>query len=187
MYGLKESYKITPNTEAADFLENIVKEYFNYISHSKRQKYADIWLSQNHGINVKTVNLSSKTVGPGRICTAEINQWLRHEDNNLEIIFIEYSNDNGLITIQNVTSHWLEELEYYIMNQGRGLLMSAPDPRKNRTSVLTRPRISRQQWLDEFSIKYSDFVDKQIKILQGYKKDWCHDTNLKNTLTNFFE
>jgi len=185
MYGLEETYKITPHTEAADFLEHRVKEYFKYVSFSKRQKYADIWVTQNHGINVKTVNLSSKTVGPGRICTAEINQWLRHEENNLEIIYIEYLNNDGLLSIQNVSSHWIEEIDYYIMNQGRGLLMANQNP-KNGSTALIRPRLTRKEWLEEFSEKYADYVDKQIKLLEGYKHEWCHETNLKNTLTEFF-
>lgn len=184
MYGLKENYKITPNTEAADFLEHQVKSHFNYTSASKRQEYADIWVNQNHGINVKTINLSSKVVGPGRICTAKINQWLRHKENNLEIIYIEYVNQDGLLSIQNVYSHWIEEVDYYIMNQGRGLLMAKANTNKNNI-VATRPRLTRSEWLDEFSQKYGEFVDKQIEILKGYKAEWCYDTKIKNTLTDF--
>jgi len=169
MYGLVDSYKITENTEAAEFLETEVQKHFGYTQNSKRQKYADIWLNESTGINVKTDNLCSKQ-NKGRLCTAEVNQWLLDEKNNLKFIFIDYRNDmSGNIDILSVKEKWIEEVEYDICNQGRGLLQ----PKRYRNEIIFRDRISREDWLQEFRQKYSTFVDNQIKRFELYKNNWC--------------
>ena len=169
MYGILENYKISANTEAADFLEKEVQKFFNYTQNSKRQKYADIWLDDFTGINVKTDNLCSKQ-NKGRLCTAEINQWLIDERNNLKFLFIEYENNmDGEVKIVSIKETFIEEVEYEIYNQGRGLLQ----PKRFQNKIVFREKISRKDWLDEFRNKYSIFVDNQIKRFEDYRQKWC--------------
>ena len=168
-YNLQETYRITPNAEAADFIEHQVQEHFNYVPTSKRSKYADVWIKPNEGLNVKTDNLLSKQ-NKGRLCTAEVNQWLRDPNNNLKFLFIEYRNEKGLLTLISTKEVFIEEVVYEICNQGRGLLQ----PKRTKDGkVILRDRISREEWINEFKEKYSQFVTKQIKKFQDYETEWC--------------
>tara|TARA_B100000959_G_scaffold280730_1_gene343126 strand:+ start:1211 stop:1786 length:576 start_codon:yes stop_codon:yes gene_type:complete len=169
-YGIKRNYKITPQTEAADFLEAEVCKFFNYIPKSKRQKYADVWIDVFTGLNVKTDNLSALG-NKGRLCTAEINTWLKNENNNLKFCFIGYKNENmsGNIDVLTMTEFYIEEVEYDIVNQGKGLLQ----PKRKDNIVVLRKRISRKEWMEEFKIKYSKFVDSQIARFNKQRSDWC--------------
>ena len=166
-YGIQCSYKITPNTEAAEFLQAEVQKYFGYESKSKREKYADIWVNSNYGINVKTDNLCSKQ-NKGRLCTAEINQWLKNENNKLSFIFIEYTNTNGDISIKSVLTKDIEEVEYDISNQGKGLLQ----PKRYRNKLIFRKKVSRQDWLEEFKGKYLYFIEQQKSRFDKLIANW---------------
>ena len=168
-YGLKQYYEITPNTEAADFIQKEVQNYFNYTQKSKRQKYADIWISPSEGINVKTDNLCS-VQNKGRLCTAEVNLWLRNKNNNLKFLFVEYSNNNGNIIIESTTEYYIEEIVYEICNQGRGLLQ----PKRYNNKLIIRDKIPRDEWIKEFKHKYSQFIDTQISRFEKYKLSWCY-------------
>jgi hypothetical protein len=168
-YNLKEIYNITPNAEAAEFIQAEVQNYFGYQQKSKREKYADVWINENLGLNVKTDNLISDQ-NKGRLCTAEVNQWLRDKNNDLKFLFVRYKNQNGLLTLIETNEVYIEEIEYEISNQGRGLLQ--PKRTKNG-EVNLRQRISRDEWIDEFKNKYAKFVDKQILKFENYKKQWC--------------
>jgi hypothetical protein len=168
-YNLKETYQITPNAEAAEFIQAEVQNYFGYEQKSKREKYADVWITKTEGINVKTDNLLSQQ-NKGRLCTAEVNQWLRNPNNNLKFLFIEYTNNDGLLTLVSTKEVYIEEVSYEISNQGRGLLQPR---RTSEGKVIFRDRISRDEWISEFKIKYSEFVDKQIARFVKYKTDWC--------------
>ena len=168
-YNLQETYQITPNAEAAEFIQAEVQTYFGYEQKSKREKYADVWVSKTEGLNVKTDNLLSQQ-NKGRLCTAEVNQWLRDPNNNLKFLFIEYKNEDGLLTLVSTKEVYIEEVVYEISNQGRGLLQPK---RTSEGKVILRDRISRDEWIEEFKIKYCDFVDKQIARFEKYKSDWC--------------
>jgi len=168
-YNLQETYNITPNAEAAEFIQAEVQNHFGYIQKSKREKYADVWITKNEGLNVKTDNLLSQQ-NKGRLCTAEVSQWLLNPTNNLKFLFVEYTNKNGLLNILATNEVYIEEVQYEISNQGRGLLQ----PKRTSTGkVILRDRITREDWIKEFKIKYSEFVDKQIFKFQKYKSDWC--------------
>ena len=121
MYGIKSEYHITPNTSASDFLENEVQKYFKYKPKSEREKFADVWIDPCTALNVKTDKLNAKENG-GRICTAAVNEWLRDERNNLKLFFIEYKINNGHIVVETQNEYYIEEIEYQITNQGKGLL-----------------------------------------------------------------
>lgn len=168
-YNLQESYTITPNAEAAEFIQAEVQNYFGYSQKSKREKYADVWISNNKGLNVKTDNLLSQQ-NKGRLCTAEVNQWLKNSNNNLKFLFIEYKNEDGLLTLVSTKEVYIEEVVYEISNQGRGLLQPK---RTSNGKVIFRDRISREEWIKEFKDKYSEFVDKQILRFEKYKLEWC--------------
>jgi len=168
-YNLKETYTITPNAEAAEFIQAKVQNHFGYKQKSKREKYADVWISKTEGLNVKTDNLLSQQ-NKGRLCTAEVNQWLRNLNNNLKFLFIEYKNENGLLTLISTKEVFIEEVVYEISNQGRGLLQPK---RTSEGKVIFRNRISREDWIEEFKLKYSNFVDNQITRFEKYKSDWC--------------
>lgn len=168
-YNLKECYLITPNTEAADFIEYQVQQFFNYQPKSKRSKYADVWLNECEGLNVKTDNLLSQQ-NKGRLCTAAINQWLLNPNHQLKFLFVEYKNESGKLTIVSTKEVYIEEVEYEISNQGKGLLQPK---RTSNGKVIFRERISREEWIKEFKMKYSEFVDRQIKRFEQYKRDWC--------------
>lgn len=167
-YNLQETYHITPKTEAADFIESKVQEYFDYTPKSKRSKFADVWINECEGLNVKTDNLLSQQ-NKGRLCTAAINQWLLNPKNNLKFLFVEYRNENGLLTLESTKEVYIEEVVYEISNQGKGLLQPK---RTSNGKVIFRERISREEWIQEFKIKYAEFVDRQIKRFMQYKKDW---------------
>jgi len=128
-----------------------------------------VWITKTEGINVKTDNLLSQQ-NKGRLCTAEVNQWLRDPNNNLKFLFIEYTNKDGLLTLVSTKEVYIEEVSYEISNQGRGLLQPR---RTSEGKVIFRDRISRDEWISEFKIKYSEFVDKQIARFVKYKTDWC--------------
>ena len=168
-YNLQETYQITPNAEAAEFIQAEVQNYFGYEQKSKREKYADVWISQTEGLNVKTDNLLSQQ-NKGRLCTAEVNQWLRNPNNNLKFLFIEYKNEDGLLTLVSTKEVYIEEVVYEISNQGRGLLQPK---RTSEGKVIFRDRINRNEWIGEFKDKYSKFVDKQILKFEKYKLEWC--------------
>lgn len=168
-YNLKKTYSITPNAEAAEFIQAEVQNYFQYTQTSKREKYADVWITKNEGLNVKTDNLLSQQ-NKGRLCTAEVNQWLYNENNNLKFLFIEYKNENGLLTLESTKEVFIEEISYEISNQGRGLLQPK---RTSAGKVIFRERISREDWIHEFKQKYTVFVDKQIIRFKKYQLDWC--------------
>ena len=168
-YNLKETYTITPNTEAAEFIQAEVQNFFKYNQKSKREKYADVWISKTDGLNVKTDNLLSQQ-NKGRLCTAEVNQWLRNVNNNLKFLFVDYKNEDGLLTLVSTKEVYIEEIVYEISNQGRGLLQPK---RTSNGKVIFRERISREKWIEEFKDKYSKFVDKQILRFEKYKSEWC--------------
>jgi hypothetical protein len=168
-YGIKNEYQITPNTEAADFLQSEVQNFFGYQQKSKREKYADVWIKPNYGINVKTDNLCSQQ-NQGRLCTAAVNEWLQDEQNTLKFIFISYTNIGGLIKIKEVVTKYLEEIEYRISNQGKGLLQPVRDRNYN---VVFRKKISRKEWLLEFKRKYRQFIEKQQDKFEKLKAKWC--------------
>lgn len=168
-YNLKKTYSITPNAEAAEFIQAEVQNYFGYEQKSKREKYADVWISETEGLNVKTDNLLSQQ-NKGRLCTAEVNQWLKNSNNNLKFLFIEYKNEDGLLTLVSTKEVYIEEVVYDITNQGRGLLQPK---RTSHGKVVFRERISREDWIAEFKTKYSTFVNNQIARFNKYKLDWC--------------
>ena len=168
-YNLQETYQITPNAEAAEFIQAEVQNFFGYEQKSKREKYADVWISKTEGLNVKTDNLLAQQ-NKGRLCTAEVNQWLRDSNNNLKFLFIEYKNEDGLLTLMSTKEVYIEEVVYEISNQGRGLLQPKRTP---EGKVIFRDRIDRDEWIEEFIDKYSKFVDKQIARFKKYKLDWC--------------
>ena len=168
-YNLKETYTIHPKAEAAEILQAEVQDHFRYEPTSKREKYADVWISPTEGLNVKTDNLCSQQ-NKGRLCTAEVNQWLLNYDCNLRFLFIEYTNHNGFVRVLNTKEVNIEEIEYDMCNQGRGLLQPK---RTSDGKVIFRPRISREEWIDEFQIKYVDFCIKQILRFEKYAFDWC--------------
>lgn len=168
-YNLKQTYTITKNTEAADFLQAEVQNFFGYTPKSKREKFADVWITSKHGINVKTDNLCSAQ-NQGRLCTAAVNQWLQDENNILQFIFIAYTNIEGNIEIKEVITKYIEEVEYRISNQGKGLLQPVRD--KNY-KVVFRNKITRQEWLEEFQEKYVDFINKQQDKFNKLKAKWC--------------
>lgn len=168
-YGIKKNYQITPNTEAAEFLQSEVQEFFGYNQKSKREKYADVWINKNYGINVKTDNLCSDG-RQGRLCTAAVNEWLEDHENILQFIFIDYTNINGFLTIEEVVTKNLEEVEYRISNQGKGLLQPIRDSNCN---IVFREPISREDWLQEFKHKYNEFIDKQQDKFEKLRARWC--------------
>jgi hypothetical protein len=172
-YGLKQNYEITKNTEAAEFIQAEVQNFFGYKPKSKREKYADIWINNCEGLNVKTDNVLS-VQNKGRLCTAEVNRWLRDPNNNLKFLFIEYKNEDGLLTLLNTKEVFIEEVIYEISNQGRGLLQPK---RTSNGKVIFRDRIDREKWIEEFKQKYSMFVDQQIERFVRYKLEWCSNVD----------
>lgn len=173
-YGIQQEYQITPNTEAADFLQAEVQNFFGYKQKSKREKFADVWHNKKHGLNVKTDNLSSQH-NQGRLCTAAINEWLQDEENVLDFVFISYTNVNGHIKIQEVITKTIEEVEYRISNQGKGLLQPLRD--KNN-KVVFRAKITRSEWIKEFQSKYSDFINKQQEKFEKLRSKWCKNASV---------
>ena len=183
MYGIKNEYHITPNISGSDFLENEVRKYFNYTPKSEREKFADVWINPCTALNVKTDKLNAKE-NTGRICTAAINEWLRDEKNNLKLFFIEYNIGDGHIIIASQNEYYIEEIEYQITNQGKGLLQ----PKRKHGKLVLRPKISREAWLNEFEIKYNKFATDQINRLESHRNKWCNNNGVNDSgnLETFF-
>jgi hypothetical protein len=162
-YGFKDKYEITKGSDASEFLENEFRNFFNYIPTSKRQKYADVWINPNFGYNLKT---SCAKITTGRICTVQVAKYLSSSKNVLKIVHVDYDNNQGIITLKGVDEYFLEEIEYNISNQGQGFLQ----PKVNRdNSFKTRPKMSREDWLNEFKIKYEKYVEVQTQRLNEQK------------------
>ena len=53
-FGLKKEYKIHESAGADCFIEAKFQDYFNYKPKSKRQKFADVWVNDSFGYNIKT-------------------------------------------------------------------------------------------------------------------------------------
>ena len=85
-------------------------------------------------------------------------------------MFIEYKNEDGLLTLVSTKEVYIEEVCYEISNQGRGLLQPK---RTSEGKVIFRNRLDRDEWIEEFKDKYCDFVDKQIARFEKFKSDWC--------------
>ena len=176
MYGIKSEYHITPNTSASEFLESEVQKYFKYKPKSEREKFADVWIDPCTALNVKTDKLNAKENG-GRICTAAVNEWLRDERNNLKLFFIEYKINNGHIVVETQNEYYIEEIEYQITNQGKGLLQ----PKRKHGKLVLRPKITRESWLNEFEIEYKKFAESQINKFEGHINKWCNNIGVSNS------
>jgi|TARA_R110000744_G_C19052464_1_gene528019 hypothetical protein len=175
MYGIKSEYYITPNISGSDFLENEVQKYFNYKPKSEREKYADVWINPFIALNVKTDKLNAKE-NTGRICTAAVNEWLRDERNNLKLFFIEYEINNGHLIVVSQNEYYIEEIEYQITNQGKGLLQ----PKRKHGKLILRPKVSREFWLNEFESKYEKFAISQISRFKSHISKWCNNIGVIN-------
>ena len=178
-YSLEKHYKITNNTEAAEFLCSIVQKHFNYIPTSKREKFWDVKINKNLGLNVKTRNLMSKKT-KGRICSVQISHWLRKYENNLKLLYIDYKNEHGDLTLESVNEVFIEEVNYHIENQGKGLLQ--PHIKKNG-DIDFRGRLSRLEWLIEFEDQYRKYIQKRTLKNKEYLNEFCILNN--NTLERF--
>lgn len=159
-YGFKQSYNITKGSDASEFLESEFRKYFNYKQHSKRQKYADVWITPKLGFNLKTSCAEHTT---GRICTTDVANFLIDIECNLKIIHLDYKNVNGQLKLNYLSEYYIEEIEYNITNQGRGLIQPKVSYKDN--SLKTRTRLSREDWLSEFKIKYNTYCENQKKRL----------------------
>jgi hypothetical protein len=158
-YGFKSVYEITKGSDASEFLETEFRKHFNYTQNSKRQKYADVWINPKFGYNLKT---SCAVRTTGRLCTAQVATFLSDSECNLKIIHLDYENKDGFLSLNYLSEYYIEEIEYSISNQGRGLLQ----PKTNKdNSFRTRPRLTREEWLEEFKNKYSKYCENQKKRL----------------------
>jgi hypothetical protein len=155
VYGFKPTYKITKGSDAGEFLESEFRNHFNYTQKSKRQKYADVWINLKFGYNLKT-SVAIKTTG--RLCTAQVAEFLSDAECNLKIVHLDYENNNGQIILNSLSEYFFEEIEYNISNQGRGFLQPKVNP---DNSFKTRPRLSREEWLSEFKFKYNIYCNEQ--------------------------
>jgi hypothetical protein len=179
-FGLKKEYQIHEGAGAESFIEAQFQNHFNYKPKSKRQKFADVWVNEKFGYNIKTSvdgNLG------GRICTVAIAPWLCNPDNQLKIIHVQYKNDKGHLILTDVREHFIEEIEYNILNQGKGFLHMKTD-NKNKV-IRTRVKLDRQLWLQEFQSKYIEFVENTKKRFDTYAKEYASltvssETNLSN-------
>jgi|TARA_B110000858_G_C17722831_1_gene436138 hypothetical protein len=182
MYGIKSEYYITPNISGSEFLENEVQKYCEYKPKSEREKYADVWMDPFTALNVKTMKLNAQAFG-GRICTAAVNEWLRDKRNNLKLFFIKYQINNGHLIVVSKNEYYLEEIEYTIMNQGKGLLMA----KMKGSKLALRPKVSREFWLNEFEMKYNKFAISQIDRFKLHINKWCNNVGVVNngSLENF--
>ena len=79
-FGLEKEYKIHESAGEDCFIEAKFQEHFNYKPKSKRQKFADVWVNDKFGYNVKTSE--NGNLG-GRICTVAVAKWLCDPDNQL--------------------------------------------------------------------------------------------------------
>lgn len=154
VYGFKPTYKITKGSDASEFLESEFRNHFNYTQKSKRQKYADVWINPKFGYNLKTS--CAKTTG--RLCTVQIAEFLSDAECNLKIVHLDYENNNGQIILKSLSEYFFEEIEYNISNQGKGFLQPKVNP---DNSFKTRPRLSREEWLSEFKLKYNIYCNEQ--------------------------
>jgi hypothetical protein len=155
VYGFKPTYKITKGSDAGEFLESEFRKHFKYIQKSKRQKYADVWINPKFGYNLKT-SVAIKTTG--RLCTAQIAEFLSDVECNIKIVHLDYENNNGQIILNSLSEYFFEEIEYNISNQGKGFLQ----PKVNiDNSFKIRPKPSREEWLNEFKIKYDAYCNEQ--------------------------
>jgi hypothetical protein len=164
VYSFKPTYKITKGSDAGEFLESEFRKHFNYTQKSKRQKYADVWINSKFGYNLKT-SCAIKTTG--RLCTAQVAEFLSDIDCELKMIHLEYKNDSGVITLTRLSEYFFEEIEYNISNQGKGFLQPKVNP---DNSFKTRPRPSREEWLDEFKLKYDVYCNEQKIRLDSQNK-----------------
>ena len=179
-FGLKKEYQIHEGAGAESFIESQFQNHFNYKPKSKRQKFADVWVNKKFGYNIKTSvdgNLG------GRICTVAIARWLCNLDNQLKIIHVQYKNDKGHLILTDVREYFIEEIEYNILNQGKGFLHMKTD-NKNKV-IRTRVKLDRQLWLQEFQSKYIEFVEKQKNRFDTLAKEYASltvssETNLLN-------
>ena len=175
MYDIKNEYHITPNISGSEFLEKEVQKYFGYEPKSEREKFADVWIDPFTALNVKTDKLNAKE-NTGRICTAAVNEWLRNKENNLKIFFIEYKVNNGHLIVVSQNEYYIEEIEYQITNQGKGLLQ----PKRKHGKLILRPKVSREFWLNEFEIKYKKFATSQISRFESHISKWCNNDGVNN-------
>lgn len=164
-YGFKPTYTITEGSDASEFLESEFRKHFNYKQESKRQKYADVWITPKMGYNLKT-SCAIRTTG--RICTTDVANFLIDPECVLKIIHLDYENVNGKLILNYMSEYYIEEIHYNISNQGRGLIQ--PKINTHDNSFKTRPRLSREDWLSEFKIKYNTYCENQKKRLDSQNK-----------------
>jgi hypothetical protein len=180
-FGLKKEYQIHEGAGAESFIEAQFQNHFNYKPKSKRQKFADVWVNPKFGYNIKTsVN---GNLG-GRICTVDIASWLSIPDNQLKIIHVHYNNNRGHLILTDVCEYFIEEIEYNILNQGKGFLHMKTDSTKK--VIKTREKLDRQLWLQEFQSKYIEFVENTKKRFDINAKKFASLTvSSESNLINF--
>ena len=180
-FGLEREYQIHEGAGADSFIETQFQNHFNYKPKSKRQKFADVWVNENFGYNVKTSE--NGNLG-GRICTVAIAKWLCNPDNQLKIVHVHYQNNKGHLILTDVQEYFIEEIEYMILNQGKGFLFMKTDS-KNKV-IKTREKIDRDIWLQEFQSKYIEFVENTKKRFDTYAKEFASlKVSNENNLLNF--
>jgi hypothetical protein len=158
VYGFKPYYKITKGSDASEFLECEFRNHFKYEQKSKRQKYADVWINPKFGYNLKTS--CAKTTG--RLCTVQIAKFLSDPECELKIVHLDYQNFDGTLKLNWLSEYFIEEIQYNISNQGKGFLQ----PKVNSdNSFKTRNRLTREDWLEEFKVKYNIYCENQKKRL----------------------
>ena len=182
-FGLEKEYIIHENAGADCFIEAKFQEHFNYKPKSKRQKFADVWVNDKFGYNVKTSE--NGNLG-GRICTVAVAKWLCDPDNQLKIVHVHYQNNKGHLIITDVREYFIEEIEYTILNQGKGFLFMKTD-NKNKV-IRAREKLDRELWLQEFQCKYVKFVEDTKKRFDTYAKEFASltvssETNLLNFMS----
>ena len=97
-------------------------------------------------------------------------------NNNFEELYIGNAADgqlttsvtNGDISIKSVLTKDIEEVEYDISNQGKGLLQ----PKRYRNKLIFRKKVSRQDWLEEFKGKYLYFIEQQKSRFDKLIANW---------------
>jgi hypothetical protein len=155
-------------------LNRITQEYPNIISGKGGDKF---------GYNVKTSE--NGNLG-GRICTVAVAKWLCDPDNQLKIVHVHYQNNKGHLIITDVREYFIEEIEYTILNQGKGFLFMKTD-NKNKV-IRAREKLDRELWLQEFQCKYVKFVEDTKKRFDTYAKEFASltvssETNLLNFMS----
>ena len=154
-YPISEMYG---NEDGAKFLERKVQEQFNqYPPASQRVRLYDVKV-KNWALNIKTADLNAG-FNKGRLgaCTV-ITELVENLNNELEYKFIFYKIVDDEINIIDERDYQLEELEYDIGPQGWGLLQ----PIIKNGKVQTHEKISREEWLIDFSYRYEVWGEKQI-------------------------